>query len=750
MSDEPREEDGPPEDEEEKGLGLTEEFKRLEEEISREGRRDVRFDETDSSEWVAPVERQEAASGETDEWAPPEELGDISADAGEGAEAGSEADEEAGGEEGAAGAAAATAGAAAAEGGEGSSRGDDAGEPEAAAEPERADAEGKDADGDASDGGAEGGDGTEDSGGAEGEADEGGEPESEAEDAEKAEAGEGAEPATSVAPAAAVEAPATEHTVVRDRPLAPLGAGGGGTGGFTAIADEDIEDKTPALWWRFMTASVMIIVATATAVALSGLLAFNSVLADFAPIKGVPDGAIDDVKPGEPFTILIVGSDKRSNTPGDPGRSDTTMLLRVDAQDQVLSLFSLPRDLKVDIPGYGTAKLNEAYTEGGIKKTLETVKKLTGLDINYVVNVDFQGFADAVDAIDCVYVDVDRKYFNDNSTAYSADEQYAAIDINAGYQRLCGLNALDYVRYRHTDSDFVRAARQQDFLRNARAQVPVSEVLPIIGGDKGSDLLDIFTKYTATTIETPAQLISMLRSFISVRDVPVKEVHFNGQDSLENGVAYVTASQKDIDKAVKEFLGEKDSSGGPDSGPSKSGKGKGGDGKDDKKSDKEKQDEASKADVTSTANDPCNGVDKVAAFGRTSARRLKFPVYVPTVMVPGSCYEPDSRQYKIKDTDDDKQSAYKLVLNLNSSQAIGEFYGVMGTEWSDPPILEKKSETITMGDRDYDLYYDGDRLRLVAFHVDDNSYWVSNTLLQTLSDDQMLAIAKSMEESHGG
>ena len=55
-----------------------------------------------------------------------------------------------------------------------------------------------------------------------------------------------------------------------------------------------------------------------------------------------------------------------------------------------------------------------------------------------------------------------------------------------------------------------------------------------------------------------------------------------------------------------------------------------------------------------------------------------------------------------------------------------------------------------MGDRDYDLYYDGDRLRLVAFHVDDNSYWVSNTLLQTLSDDQMLAIAKSMEEAHGG
>ncbi|MFN8152000.1 MAG: LCP family protein [Solirubrobacterales bacterium] len=731
MSDERRPEDGPPEDEEDKGLGLTEEFKRLEDEISREGRSDVRFDETDSSEWVAPVERREP-SGETDEWATPETLGDISGDAEE-AEGGEDAEPTAGAED----------------------AGADA---PAEAEPEAADASANAAEeGDATP--EEEGDGSElaaEEPAEPAESAEGAEDEQPAESAGDEQPAEDAELATAVSPAAAAaeaaDAPATEHTVVRDRPLAPLGAGGGGgtSGGFAPITDEDIQDKTPALWWRFMTASVMIIVATATAVALSGLLAFNSVLADFTPIKGVPKGAIDEVKPGEPFTILIVGSDKRSNTPGDPGRSDTTMLLRVDAQDQVLSLFSLPRDLKVDIPGYGTAKLNEAYTEGGIKKTLETVKDLTGLDINYVVNVDFQGFADAVDAINCVYVDVDRKYFNDNSTAYSEAEQYAAIDINAGYQRLCGLNALDYVRYRHTDSDFTRAARQQDFLRNARAQVPVSEVLPIIGGDKGSDLLDIFTKYTATTIETPAQLISMLRSFISVRDVPVKEVHFNGQDSLENGIAYVTASQEDIDKAVNEFLGEEDSSGGPDSGPSKKDKDKGGNDEDKKSEDKDKQEEASNADVTSTANDPCNGADKVAAFGRTSARRLKFPVYVPTVMVPGSCYEPDSRQYRIKDNDDNKQDAYKLVLNLNSSQAAGEYYGVMGTEWSDPPILEKKSETITMGDRDYDLYYDGDRLRLVAFHVDDNSYWVSNTLLQTLSDDQMLAIAKSMEEAHGG
>ncbi len=209
------------------------------------------------------------------------------------------------------------------------------------------------------------------------------------------------------------------------------------------------------------------------------------------------------------------------------------MLLRVDPENQVLSLFSLPRDLKVEIPGYGTGKLNEAYADGGVKETLETVKNLTGLEINHVVNVDFNGFAKAVDAIGCVYVDVDRHYFNDNSMALSSLETFAEINVNAGYQRLCGQNALDYVRYRHTDTDIVRAARQQDFLRNARQQVPISEVLPIVGGDTGSDLIDIFTNYTSSDIDSPAQMIGALKSFLAVKDVPVNQISFDGDARAE-------------------------------------------------------------------------------------------------------------------------------------------------------------------------------------------------------------------------
>ena len=101
--------------------------------------------------------------------------------------------------------------------------------------------------------------------------------------------------------------------------------------------------------------------------------------------------------------------------------------------------------------------------------TLKTVG--TGLQINHVVNVDFLGFAQAVNAIDCVYIDVDRHYYHSN-VGLPAELQYDEINVQPGYQRLCGEDALDYARYRHTDTDIVRAARQQDFLREARQRVP--------------------------------------------------------------------------------------------------------------------------------------------------------------------------------------------------------------------------------------------------------------------------------------
>ena len=189
---------------------------------------------------------------------------------------------------------------------------------------------------------------------------------------------------------------------------------------------------------------------------------------------------------GDPRTFLILGSDERY---GDrklkiKPRSDTILLVRVDPDTKRIAVMSIPRDLKVQIPGAGTGKINAAYEIGGPRKTVATIKRLfedaTGEDfpINNVINVNFGGFRRAVNYVGGVYVDVDRRYYNDNTTA-APGEAYATIDVQPGYQKLKGQDALDYVRYRHGDNDFFRASRQQDFLRQMTHQDAIRALLDV-------------------------------------------------------------------------------------------------------------------------------------------------------------------------------------------------------------------------------------------------------------------------------
>jgi anionic cell wall polymer biosynthesis LytR-Cps2A-Psr (LCP) family protein len=97
-----------------------------------------------------------------------------------------------------------------------------------------------------------------------------------------------------------------------------------------------------------------------------------------------------------------------------------------------------------------------------------------------------------VNAIGCVYTDVDRWYYHSNA-GLPPSLQYAAINIQAGYQKLCGSQALDYVRYRHLDTDIVRSARQQDFIRQAKDQYGQANLI-----NNRHTLLKIFGRYTQT------------------------------------------------------------------------------------------------------------------------------------------------------------------------------------------------------------------------------------------------------------
>jgi LCP family protein required for cell wall assembly len=550
------------------------------------------------------------------------------------------------------------------------------------------------------------------------------------------------------APAAEEPSAADESTAAEQPPDAEPDAAGGADDGSGS-------PPRSGLWARFLAASLVIVVSMAAATSIALL----NELTDFA--KGLGDNdalaslrdQLEEVDGGAPQTILIIGSDKRLDTTGDPGRSDTTILLRVDPEKDAIALLSIPRDLEVTIPGVGRDKFNAAFSAGGSDKTLTVVKRLTGLEINHVVNINFTGFADAVDAIGCVYVDVDRRYY------IAPEEGISEIDIEAGYQRLCGYKALQYVRYRHDDNDLVRSARQQDFLREARQKLTVGKLV----GD-AEDLLGIFTEYTTSDISDGVTLLELLKSFLKVQAAPVNEVHFPAE--LGDGTTgYVTASDEAIAQAVDEFLGTEGTPGArpggdseaPDEGRPADEPSGGGDGK---PSDEKPQDEDEpEQDFVGPEMQDATGEGRTFShqFSIKKTRggdpMIRFPILYPTRLVPGSFIANDSRAFVIDAGDREKQYGYKFVVAVPGEEfgngLLTEYYGVSGTDWLEAPILDNPSETRTIDGREYELFYDGDRLRLVGFKTNKAAYWVNNTLSQSLDEGQMLSIITSLDRYKG-
>jgi polyisoprenyl-teichoic acid--peptidoglycan teichoic acid transferase len=533
----------------------------------------------------------------------------------------------------------------------------------------------------------------------------------------------------------------------------PLNAGGWSPKKPPPSGDGEQAPKPKRFWWRFLLASVLIVAVSATATTTSVLLYIDSIaqaLGHNDKLHNKLNRALANVHPGDPENILILGSDKRAGEEfeEDPGRSDTTILLRLDPEKDSIAVMSVPRDLKVEIPEYGTGKFNEAYAYGGPKLTLQVVKELTGLPIQHVVNVDFLGFVRAVDAIGCVYTDVDRRYFHSNA-GLPADEQYSEINIQPGYQKLCGKKALQYVRYRHTDTDIVRSARQQSFISDARQQISVNDLV-----FDQRNLIDIFTEYTTSDISDGRTMLDVLKLFIASRNAAIKQVHF----PAELGPSYVYASHSAIEGAIKEFLsgetseeagGEESTKSGGKHGGKKKGHGGG-------KAKRRKKHQKPKVEVAKPGEDgllPAREAGEAEA--EAAARKVGggFPVFYPTRLPPEAHYvetDPyehvvDPRVYRFKDSGGDRRVAYKMVAVMEEPDGY-HYFGVQGIRgWEDPPILDNPSVTEEIHGREYEIFVDSGRIKLIAWHRGSNTYWVANDLEQSLSNEQMVGMARSAD-----
>jgi LCP family protein required for cell wall assembly len=544
---------------------------------------------------------------------------------------------------------------------------------------------------------------------------------------------------------------------------------------------------------------------------------------------------LDVPLPGQPAIALVIGYDYRANeAKGTPSRSDTIMLVRADPGEKTISLLSFPRDLRVDIycPGRATYrdKINAAYSACGAQGTLETVRRLTGVSINYIITVNFRGFRQLVDKLGGVWMDIDRRYYND----HGGPTGYAKINLQPGYQQLTGLKALDFVRFRHTDSDIYRNARQQEFVRAFKNQIDsafsltkLPQVIKIVtsnvevgqGGGKNvsaktvlsyalfayslppghvfqsrieglegfSDLTtapqniqNAVRDFANPDVNSPQKATAVAlrekvkRKAPAPRDTSVTVLNGNGIEGSASTANYLlgqrgyrmvlppnglpanapnfsffrttvffdsrAAGSKAAARKLANLFGSADV----------------------KKLTAPVRTLGNGAMVVAVVGQTFHGrlasapVDQtpkrepasVTTYGASDAvkllsewrRRIDYPIMVPTKIADSSSLDPEKPMRAYRIDPDGKHKAIRLTYRLGGGN---EYWGVQMTDW-DAPVLHDRNFVRHIAGRRYELYYNGAHLHMVVLRTDGASYWVVNTLLDRLSNETMIAIAKGL------
>jgi LCP family protein required for cell wall assembly len=258
---------------------------------------------------------------------------------------------------------------------------------------------------------------------------------------------------------------------------------------------------------------------------------------------------------GKPVNILLIGSDRRADArdAGDKGRSDTMLLLRLDPQARTISMLSLPRDLYVDIPGYMKDRVNVAYTIGGPTLVGKMFEQLTGLPVNHYIDINFTGFVNIVDKLGGIYVDVDRRYYTPLGAGYMD------INLQPGYQRLDGHQAIRFVRFRHDGAgDFNRMVRQQIFLHEVERQAKRWSITQLPG------LITAFTKNAHSDIRLglPTDsgtntLFGLAKTMLGLNTSRVYQAHITGTPVMVGTASVLQVDPTELTAAVNDFTDPK-------------------------------------------------------------------------------------------------------------------------------------------------------------------------------------------------
>jgi polyisoprenyl-teichoic acid--peptidoglycan teichoic acid transferase len=488
-------------------------------------------------------------------------------------------------------------------------------------------------------------------------------------------------------------------------------------------------------WWmakRVMLAAIGIVLLTGTATYVVALGEVHKVVEALGQTKAVKVAStvLLPTSKGAPQTLLLVGNDQRPPPKDNPfgsvlPHSNEMLLVRIDPSKPTISMLSIPRELQVTFTAPNgeviTNRINSAYTYGGVELMLKTIKKLFGISVNHVFVVTFPKFRRAVDEMGCVYMTVDRRYYHVNEPG---GEQYFEINLQPGYQRLCGKEALEFVANRHEDTSLTRDARDQRFLLEVKSQYGATLF------ERREKFERILGKAVETDLHGSSQVLDLLELLVQSEGKPVRQVPFH----VTLLPTVDTATPQQLQEAASSFL--------DGTAPIS----------------KRKLNEAvgathpssrthSRTRVhshTSHSSLPLTPTSAEALIkARSASPNLPFPLEYPRVRNTTAEADPDTlRLYHVHDQQGRSHPIYVIVIDRGG---LGEFYDVQGTTWSNPPLLNDPSQTVTIGSRTYSLFYAAEEIRTIAWHEDGATYWIQNTLTNSVQPREMLAMAEQTQ-----
>lgn len=253
---------------------------------------------------------------------------------------------------------------------------------------------------------------------------------------------------------------------------------------------------------------------------------------------GEDGGEKDYLFPDNKLELLLLGVDSRGGVQG--SRSDTTMVAFLDLTEATAKILSIPRDTRVQIPGYALEKFTHAHSYGGPDLVMETANDFLGTDIQHYVEVDFSGFKQVVDAVGGVELEVPvrMKLLSEG------------IDLYPGVQTLDGSEALQFVRYRSDGGDLVRIERQQLLIKTLAKKVLETRNIWTV-----TKLVNAGLKMTETDL-TLRELTNITTSMLDINVDDIELATLPGESKLVDELWYIIADREKALDLVDIFQGE--------------------------------------------------------------------------------------------------------------------------------------------------------------------------------------------------